>query len=124
MPDWVEISKKTNEILNKMIPEEGEILFKELCSCQTEEDFNDGLLVFTNRNIIFIKRDSFEPQYAVELRSPIENICYLSYSGTFYQTIEIEVNVDGCPKAFSFMDFSTHVEVQEKYPKSMMNSKK
>jgi hypothetical protein len=110
MPDWIEISKKTTELLNKIIPEDEVVLFKELCSCQTEEDFNDGLLVLTNRNIVFIKRDSFEPQYEVELRSPIENICCITYSGTFYQIIEIEVNIDGCPKIFNFMDFSTQVE--------------
>jgi hypothetical protein len=114
MPDWVEISKKTAELLDKIISDDETVLFKELCSCQTEEDFNDGLLVLTNRNIIFIRRDSFEPQYDVGLRSPIEDICCISYWGTLYQTIEIEVNVDGCPKTFDFMDFSTHMEGSRK----------
>nr|MDO8082413.1 hypothetical protein [Candidatus Freyarchaeota archaeon] len=110
MPDWVEIRKKTTELLNNIIPDDEVVLFKETCSCQTEEDFNDGLLVLTNRNIIFIKRDSFEPRYEVGLCSPIENICCITYSGIFYQIIEIEVKVDGCPKTFNFMDFSTQVE--------------
>lgn len=100
----------TAELLNKIISDEEVVLFKETCSCQTEEDFNDGLLVLTNRNIIFIRKDSFEPQYEVGLRSPIENICSITYSGIFYQLIEIEVNIDDCPKTFNFMDFSTHVE--------------
>jgi hypothetical protein len=109
MPDWVEISKMTDEILNKIISDEEVILFKETCSCQTEEDFSDGLLVLTNRSILFIKKDSFEPRYEVGLRSPIDKICYINYSGIFYQIIEIEVNIDGCSKIFNFMDFSTHL---------------
>lgn len=110
MPDWVEISKKTTELLNKIIPEDEVVLFKETCSCQTEEDFNDGLLVLTNHDIIFIKKDSFESIYEVGLRSPIENISRLTYSGTFYQIIEAEVNINGCLKTFNFMDFSTQRE--------------
>lgn len=110
MPDWVEIGKKSEEMLNKIILEDEVVLFKETCSCQTEEDFNDGLLALTNHNIIFIKRDSFEPTYEVGLRSPIENISYLTYSGTLYQIIEVEVSIDGFPKTFNFMDFSTQRE--------------
>ena len=114
MPDWVEINKKGTELLNKIIPEDEVVLFKEMCSCQTEEDFNDGILVFTNRNIIFVKRDILEPRYEVGLHSPIENICDITYSGIFYQMIEIEVNADNCQKIFKFMDFSTHVEGERK----------
>ncbi|MEM3587183.1 MAG: hypothetical protein QXO71_07690 [Candidatus Jordarchaeaceae archaeon] len=107
MPDWVEIGKKTEELLTNILLDGEVVLFKETCSCQTEEDFNDGLLVLTNHNIIFIRRDSFEPRYEVGLRSPLENINYITYLGTFYQTIEVEVNIDGCPKTLNFMDFST-----------------
>ena len=114
MPDWVEINKKGTELLNKIIPEDEVVLFKEMCSCQTEEDFNDGILVLTNRNIIFVKRDILEPRYEVGLHSSIENICDITYSGIFYQMIEIEVNADNCQKIFKFMDFSTHVEGERK----------
>lgn len=90
------------------------VLFKETCSCQTEEDYNDGILVLTNRNIIFVKRDILEPRYEVGLHSPIENICDIDYTGIFYQMIEIEVDADDCQKIFKFMDFSTYVEGERK----------
>ncbi|MGQ9720310.1 MAG: hypothetical protein ACUVXA_03200 [Candidatus Jordarchaeum sp.] len=114
MPDWVEINKKGTELLDKIIREDEVVLFKDTCSCQTEEDFNDGILVLTNRNIIFVKRDLIEPKYEVGLHSPIGNICYIDYEGIFYQMIVIEVNADNYQKIFKFMDFSTFVEGERK----------
>ena len=114
VPDWVEVVKKGEELLGKVIREGEVVLFKDACSCETEEDFNDGLLVLTNRNIIFIQRDSLEPRYEVGLHAPIENVNYVTYTGIFYQMIEIEVNVDGQAKLFKFMDFLSHMEGEKK----------
>jgi len=114
MPDWVEIYKKAPELLDKILSGDEVVLFKEACSCESGEDFNDGLLVLTNQNIIFIRRDSFEPVYEVGLRAPIKNISYITYSGIFYQMIEMEVEVEGCLKKFNFMDFTTYVNGERK----------